>query len=276
MEINQEGKCMDNSKLYTWRQPTMTKHLKHGHIYLILLFTIMAILMSLLLLTDRVFRPLHDGIILPVLLAPVVAFSVIAVRQPVNKNSFLPALLPPLSGGVILLLVLAVPMSFFARAILFLTLAVCSMNVFFVCTKRLKLWWANVIVGTIYVIAVMVCGLAIFYVALMSAGDRIELTSASSPDNRHIADVGTTLSVVDTLPVVIIRQNNSVNLGVGRIVRRGQTVANFSPVRGGNPADIASVEWENNDVFVVTYYGERVCWIIRHDGDRWATCRTRR
>jgi len=251
----------------------MAQQIKRGYIPLLLLLTIIIVLSSLLLFTGNIFTPFHDVIILPVLLAPIITFTVIAVRQSNDKASLLPVLLPPLTGGAMPFLLLAIPMSFLSRVVLFLVMAACSMIVFFVCAKRLQQRWVNAIVGVVYLIAVFVCGIIIYFGTLMFSFSsvRTEHEGISSPNGRYIAEVGSALSVIDTLPAVIIRRNNSVNLGIGRIVPRGQMIWGGAPIRGSSPADIQSAEWISDNVFIVIYYGSRGQWAIIHDGFRWVT-----
>ena len=251
----------------------MAQHIKRGYIPLLLLLIIIIVLLSLLLFTGNIFTPFHDVIILLVLLAPIITFTVIAVRQSNDKASFLPVLLPPLTGGAMPFLLLVIPISFIARVVLFLVMAACSMIVFFVCAKRLQQRWVNAVVGVAYLLAVFVCGIIIYFGTLMFSFSsvRTEHEGILSPSGRYIAEVGTALSVIDTLPAVIIRRNNSVNLGIGRIVPRGQMIWGGAPIRGSSPADIQSVEWTSEDVFIVTYYGTRGQWFIIYDGFRWVT-----
>jgi hypothetical protein len=251
----------------------MFQYIKRGYIQLLLLFIVIIVLSSLLLLTGNIFTPFNDGVILFILLALIIIFAGIAVRQSDEKTSFLPALLPPLAGGVMPLLLLAVPMSFIARAVLFLVMAVCGMIVFFACAKRLQQRWINTVIGIVYLLAAFICGIIIFYGTLIFSlsGVRTEHEAILSPDGRYTAKVGTAVSVIDTVPAVIIRRSNSVNLGIGRVMPRGQMIWGSAEIRGSNPANIQSMEWTSDEVFIVTYYGTRGQWIIRRDGDTWRT-----
>ncbi|MCL2187480.1 MAG: hypothetical protein FWC16_06935 [Defluviitaleaceae bacterium] len=251
----------------------MVQYIKRGHVQLFLLFIVLMVLSSLLLVTGNIFTPLHDGIILFVLLAPIIAFTVIAVQKSNDKASFLPAILPPLAGGIMPLLLLAVSMSFITRFWLFLVMAACSMIVFFVCVRRLQQRWMNKVISVVYLLAVFICGIIIFYGTLFISVSsvRVEHEAILSPNGRYAAEVGTAVSVIDTLPVVTIRRSNNVNLGIGRIMPRGQMIWGGVPIRGSSSADIQSLEWISDDVFIVTYYGTRGQWIIRRDEDTWRT-----
>ena len=251
----------------------MAQHIKRGYIPLLLLFIIIIVLSSLLLFIGNIFTPFHDVIILLVLLVPIITFTVIAMRQSNAKTSFIPALIPPLAGGAMPFLLLVVPMSFIARFVLFLIMAASSMIVFFACSKRLQRRWVNAVISVAYCFAVFICGIIIYYGTLMFSFSsvRTEHEGILSPNGRYVAEVGTALSVIDTLPAVIIRRNNSVNLGIGRVVPRGQMIWGSAPIRGSSPADIQSLEWTSDDVFIVTYYGTRGQWFIIYDGFRWVT-----
>jgi hypothetical protein len=259
--------------IHTQGGSIMVQYIKRGHIQLLLLFVVTIVLSSLLLLTGNIFTPLNDGVILFVLLVPIIIFTVISVRQSNEKNSFLPALLPPLAGGAMPLLLLSLPMSLIARVVLFLVMAVCSMIVFFTCTKRLQQRWVNTVVSVAYILAVFICGIIMLYGTLIfsMSSVRAEHGVILSPNGRYTAEVGTAISVVDTLPVVVIRHSNDVNLGIGRIIPRGQMIWGGAPIRGNSPADIQSLEWVSDDVFIVTYYGTRGQWIIKRNGDTWGT-----
>lgn len=248
-------------------------NIKRGYIQLLLFFVVIIVLLSLLLFTHNIFMPFHDGIILLVLLAPIITFTVIAVQKSKDTTSFVPALLPPLAGGIMPLLLLTVPMSFGARFVLFLVMAVCSIIVFFACEKRLQQRWMNIIISVLYLLAVSICGIIIFFGTLFinASSFRAEYEAIVSPDGRYTVEIGTALSVIDTRPAAFIRRNNSVNLGIGRIMPRGQMIWGGAPIRGSNPANIQSLEWTSDDVFIVTYYGTRGQWIIRRYRGTWRT-----
>ena len=262
----------------------MIKRLKQGYFQLLILFVLMTTLMSLLWLTDSVFAPFNNWVFALVLLVPVVGFTVNAVRQRKNKTSYLPLLLPPLSVGIMFLMLftvemnfeplLAFPIDFFlymlsdALGMLFFVMAVCSMIVFFVSTKRLKWGWTNIAIKTAYSLVAVLVGLVVFFGTLLLslAGFQTEGEPKISPSREYVAEFGTYSSVIDTHWGVRIRRNGGANLGIGRVRLRGQLVQGYD-MRGSR---VEHTEWLDDEVFeVVTFRDMRNQTRIRQRDGEW-------
>ncbi|MCL2546666.1 MAG: hypothetical protein FWE06_05660 [Oscillospiraceae bacterium] len=245
----------------------MKKILKNGYWQLLLLFGVMMVLSFVLWAADVAFVPFNDWVFALLLASATVGITANAVRQREHKISYLPLLLPPMSGGVMTLFLLTVPMAFVIRIFLFLTMALCSMIVFFACTKRLQSWWHNAMVGAVYVIATMVVGVVIFAGTVLSWIYNYDMNNAmqvESPDGRFTAALGRTS---DGLQVTLI-DNGGIHLGVGRITYRQQRF--LSGERAS--AFYAEAEWVEDDVLRVRHGWN---WYYRLEGQRWVQERVR-
>jgi len=252
----------------------MKQLLKLAHFQMLVLLSVMAVVKLLLLAVDAVFMPRHDEIFALFISLIFIVLTYFAAKQCLNdktKRNYFPAILPLLSGGVMTLFLLTTPMSFSSRFMLFGTLGLCSIIVFFVCAKRLQK--GNDIIGTIYILAAFSVAFVIFYGTLFSSVlNKITYEALPSPDGRYIAEFGDS-GFFDSSPYVSIRSRRT-NIGIGFIERRPQRI---DTITGWRNVPIYSAEWISNDVLRVVYntsYGRESqigmqVWYIRRESGRW-------